>query len=163
MSHAFFFFFLLRKLSVISGSGRHQNRTKNRDNFFSLIWWWRRSHPAPLQGSSQPNGVGRDTCPLTYSLSKELPGLTYLFAMFAIKGSATFLQKGSYSSGSGVRQGDDSQLYLGAVVFTVSSASNISSLGLDGATSLSPMKRLHLPCFMFCLPNPSLLMGAESN
>lgn len=104
-----------------------------------------------------------DTHPLTYSVSKELPGLTSLFAMFAIKGFATFFQKGSYSSGSGVRQGDDSQLYLGAVVFTVSSASNISSPGLDGATSSSHMKRLHLPRFMFCLPNPGLLMGAESN
>lgn len=47
-----------------------------------------------------------------------------------------------------VRQGDDSQLYLGAAVFTVSSASNISSPSLDGATS-PHMKRLCLPHFMF--------------
>ena len=120
--------------------------------------------PSCTTAREQPPQWGwGDTYPLTDSLSKELPGLTYLFAMFAIKGSATFFQKESYSSGSGVRRGDDSQLYLGAVVFTVSSASNISSLGLEGATSSSHMKRLHLPRFVFCLPNPGLLMGAESN
>lgn len=162
MSRAFFFF-CSENYQSFQDLGGIRTEPRIEIIFFSLIWWWRWSHPALLQGSSHPNGVGRDTCPLTYSLSKELPGLTYLLAMFAIKGSATFLQKGSYSSGSGVRQGDDSQLHLGAVVFTVSSASNISSLGLDGATSLSPMKRLHLPHFMFCLPNPSLLMGTESN
>lgn len=108
-------------------------------------------------------GGGGPTYPLTYSLSKEFPGPTYSFAMITIKGFATFFQKGSYSSGSGVRQGDDSQLYLGAIVVTVSSASNISSLGLDGAVSSSHMKRLHLPCLVFCLQNPSLSMGAESN
>ena len=83
--------------------------------------------------------------------------------MFAIKSFATFFQKGSYSSGSGVRQRDDSQLYSGAVVFTASSASNISSPGLDGAMSSFHTKRLHLPHFMFWLPNPGLSMGAESN
>lgn len=42
-----------------------------------------------------------------------------------------------------MRQGDDSQLYLGAVVFTASSASNISSPGLVEATS-SCVRQLRL-------------------
>lgn len=160
MSHAFFF--LLRKLSVTSGPGKHQNWSRDQDYFFTLI----DGRDCPImhrcKGAANPLGLGGHI-PQRHSLSKELPGPTCMFEMSVIKGTATFFQKESYSSGSGVRRGDDSQLYFGAVVFTVSSVSNISSLGLHGAKSSSHMKCLHLPHFMFWLPNPSLLMGAESN
>lgn len=110
---------------------------------------------APQQG-------WRDTYPLTYSLPKALPAPMSLFATFAIKGFATFFQKRSSSSGSGVRRGDDSQLCLGAVVFSQLCKPYIISW-LSWVTSCSHMKPLHLPRFMFCLPNPSLSVGAESN
>lgn len=155
-------FFLPGKLSVVSGPGKLQNRTRDQDYFFTVT----DGGDCPIlhhcQGAANPAGLG-GRVPQSHGLSQELPGPTYVSEMSAIKGTATFFQKESYSSGSGGRRGDDSQLYFGAVVFTVSSVSNISSLGLHGAKSSSHMKCLRLPRFMFWLPNLSLLMGAESN
>lgn len=99
----------------------------------ALIRWWRWPHPAALQGSRHSDGGWGNRYPRISVQGLQSKDLPHFFRREAAPV---------------VRRGDDSHLYLGAAVFTVSSASNISSPGLDGATSPC-MKRLRSPRFMF--------------
>jgi len=97
------------------------------------IQWWGWSHPAALLGSRHSSGVLEGRYPHIYLQRLQSKNLSHFFREEAAPV---------------VRQGDDSQLYLGAVVFTASSASNISSSGLVEATS-SCVRQLRLPRSMF--------------